>query len=424
VREAVQKQLENDRAVEASAIVGGERAARNEQELHAALRAHAAVLKPPVFAPRRDGIFQSFFIGGFECATHRRRDGRRVDLLAGTQHDVTAAADYRSLADHGIRTVRDGLRWHLIEKSPGRYDWSSFLPMLRAARDTRTQVIWDLAHWGWPDELDIWSPEFIDRFGRFSDAVAKIVKDETDTVPFYVPINEISFWSWAGGSLGFISPLAQGRGDELKGILVQAAIAGIEAVRSIDPRARIVSAEPAIQVISRSHEWQDVNAARQYTLAQFEALDFLSGRARPELGGRPDYVDILGVNYYLHNQWIDGDLPVSVDHPKYRPFRVLLADVYERFRRPIFVAETGIEGDLRQAWLRIIGCEVAAAQHRGVLVEGVCIYPVTDYPGWEDERVCPTGLLGYVGSDGSRSVYPPVARELAIQQPSAGLSHD
>jgi len=36
--------------------------------------------------------------------------------------------------------------------------------------------------------------------------------------------------------------------------------------------------------------------------------------ARPELGGRPDYVDIVGVNYYLHNQWLDGDLPVAVDH--------------------------------------------------------------------------------------------------------------
>ena len=65
------------------------------------------------------------------------------------------------LAEHGIRTVRDGLRWHLIETAPGRYDWSSFLPMLRAARDTGTQVIWDLAHYGWPDDLDIWSPAFV-----------------------------------------------------------------------------------------------------------------------------------------------------------------------------------------------------------------------------------------------------------------------
>jgi hypothetical protein len=108
--------------------------------------------------------------------------------------------------------------------------------VLRGARETGTQVIWDLAHWGWPDDLDIWTPAFIDRFARFAEAAAKVVRDETDALPFYVPVNEI--WSWAGGSLGFISPLARDRGNELKAILVQAAIAAIEAVRRVEPRGR------------------------------------------------------------------------------------------------------------------------------------------------------------------------------------------
>lgn len=414
--EQLAEEAENDRAVEVSAVVGGERAAQNERMLHEALKARAASLGPPLFTLESPGPFRSFFIGGFECATHRRRDGRRLDLIASTQHDANVAADYQALAAHGIRTVRDGLRWHLIERSPGQYDWSSFLPMLQAARATGTQVIWDLAHWGWPDDLDIWSPAFIDRFGEFARAVAQVVKNETDAVPFYVPVNEISFWSWAGGSLGFISPLAQGRGNELKVILARAAIAAIEAVRSVDPHCRIVSAEPAIHVIPRSDDWQDVHAARHYTLAQFEALDFLTGRLRPELGGQHDYVDIVGVNYYLHNQWVDGDLPVSVEHSQYRPLRDLLADVHERYQRPLFVAETGIEGDLRADWLRVLGFEVEAARHAGVPIEGICVYPITDYPGWEDDRHCATGLLGYAGPDGLRPVHQPLARELSIQQ--------
>jgi hypothetical protein len=137
---------DNDRAVEASAIVGGERALQNERKLHQAIRAHAAALSPPSFAHVRPSLFQSFFIGGFECATHYRRDRRRLDLTAATRHDLNAEADYRMLAEHGIRTVRDGLRWHLIETSPGYYGWSSFLLMLRAVRETGTQVIWDIAH--------------------------------------------------------------------------------------------------------------------------------------------------------------------------------------------------------------------------------------------------------------------------------------
>src|SRR5215212_6039066 len=406
--------MENTRAVEVSAVVGGDRARANERWLHAALARRADSLSPPKFS--KSDLFQSFFLGGFECSSHRRRDGRRLDLLASTHHDMNAETDYRALAHHGIRTARDGLRWPLIEKVPGQYDWSSFLPMLHAARRTGTQVIWDLLHWGWPDDLDIWSPAFVTRFGRFAKAAAEVVRDEMETVPFYVPVNEISFWAWAGGSLGYINPLAEARGDELKGILVQAAIAGIESVRSIDAGARIVHAEPAIKVIPRSDHWRDEQAARQYTLAQFEALDFLSGRARPELGGRPDYVDIIGVNYYLHNQWVDGDLPIAVDHAGYRPLSQLLGDVHHRYQRPIFLAETGIEAEVRTAWFRIVGHEVAKAREAGVPVEGICVYPVTDYPGWDDDRHCPTGLLGYVRTDGSRPVFEPLADEIAIQQ--------
>ena len=61
------------------------------------------------------------------------------------------------MAELDLRTVRDGLRWHLIETPPGHYDWSSFLPMLRAATAAGVQVIWDLCHYGWPDDIDIWS---------------------------------------------------------------------------------------------------------------------------------------------------------------------------------------------------------------------------------------------------------------------------
>src|SRR5690606_1312019 len=113
-------------------------------------------------------LLESFLMGGFECSSHRRNDGQRLDLLAATGHDRWARSDYRRLSEAGMRTVRDGLRWHLIETRPGHYDWSSFVPMLRAAREGQMQVIWDLCHYGFPDDLDIWRPAFVERFARFA----------------------------------------------------------------------------------------------------------------------------------------------------------------------------------------------------------------------------------------------------------------
>ena len=82
-------------------------------------------------------LFDAFFLAGFECSTQRRADGRRLDLLEGTGHFRHAASDYETMSRHGMRTVRDGVRWHLIEAHPGRYELSSFLPMLEAAQATR-----------------------------------------------------------------------------------------------------------------------------------------------------------------------------------------------------------------------------------------------------------------------------------------------
>ncbi len=147
---------------------------------------------------QKSTIFRSFIQGGFECSTKRRKDGKRLDLLNSTGHDILAQEDYISLKAHGIHTVRDGLRWHLIETRSGYYDWSSFLPMLQAAINNNIQVIWDLCHYGWPDDIDIWKPEFVVRFANFAAAVARLIKSETDEIQFYSPINEISFWSWAG----------------------------------------------------------------------------------------------------------------------------------------------------------------------------------------------------------------------------------
>lgn len=376
-----------------------------------------------VLAERRPApppaTFKSYWQGGFECSTHRLRNGRRLDIIQSSHHDVHVEADYRQLADLGILTVRDGFRWHLIEASPGVWDWSSIDPMLQAARRTGTQVVWDLLHYGWPDDIDIWRPEFVTRFARFAKAAAQRVRDSSDAVPFYCPINEVSFSAWAGGDAGYLNPFAKGRGYELKVQLVRASIAAMHAIREVDPRARFVHADPAINVVTdpgRPHEFWAAEGHRQ---AQYQAWDMIAGLAWPQLGGSPDLLDIVGVNYYFNNQWIHGGATIDVGHPQYRPLHRLLMEIHGRYGRPILLAETGIEFDRRAAWLAYVAGELELARAKGVPMEGLCLYPVLNHFGWDDDRPCQNGLLELEWSEGRRGVYAPLARELALAQARA-----
>jgi hypothetical protein len=364
------------------------------------------------------GLFDSFILGGFECSTHRRRDGRRLDVVAATRHDELAARDYQLLQRHGIRTARDGFRWHLIEASPGRLDFSSALGMLRAARDTRMQVVWDLWHYGWPDHLDIFSAAFVDAFVVYAREAAKHLSDHAEA-PLVCPINEISFFSWAGGEGGIFNPFAKHRGDEMKRQLVRASVQAIDAMRAVNPRIRICQIDPIINVVPRSASEEDRRNAEAYRLSQFEAWDLILGRVEPGLGGRDDLIDAIGVNYYIHNQFVWGAGMIVPSDPRYRHVSEMLQETHARYRRPIFVAETGIEDETRPAWLRYMCREVFVALAAGVPVEGVCLYPIANHPGWDDDRHCHNGLFDYPDADGVRAVFEPLAAEVARQLANA-----
>ncbi|MDY0885152.1 beta-glucosidase [Dongia soli] len=366
-------------------------------------------------------MFESYFMAGFECSTQRRRDDRRLDMVSATAHDRLAALDYRAVSRLGLHTVRDGVRWHLIETVPGLYDWSSFLPMLKASAEVGVQVIWDLCHYGLPDWLDIWSPAFVEHFARFAAAVAGLVHAETGSRPVYCPINEISFWSWAGGEVGYIHPCVEGKGADLKRQLVRAAIAAMGAIRAVDNRARFLLAEPLIHISAPAQPRQNQMEAEVHRLSQFEAFDLLSGRLEPELGGNASYLDILGLNFYPHNQWYFGGATIPFGHPDYRPFRELLVEVQARYQRPALIAETGSEGTARPSWLHYVCAEARAARDAGVQLLGICLYPILDYPGWDNDRRCQAGLLGEADITGQRKIYAALLEELRWQQQKEAL---
>lgn len=361
-------------------------------------------------------LFPSFFIGGFECSTHRLRDGRRLDLISATQHDRFADEDYRRLRQSGILTARDGFRWHLIEATPGKYDFSSAIPMIRAARENGVKVIWDLLHFGWPDHVDVLAPDFVERFTNFVREVGRVLESEGEDAPYIAPVNEPSFLSWAGGHAGFFNPFMHEHGNDLKWQFVRAAIAATKAMREIHPQTRVFHIDPMINLVADLSRPEDRVNAERYRQYSFDFWDMICGRLNPILGGQPEYLDVIGVNYYSDNQRIFNGATLELSNPQYIPLHCLLDEVWERYKRPLFIAETGTEDEARPSWLRYIGQESRAARAAGVGLEGVCLYPILNHPGWDDDRHCYNGLWDYAQENGQREAYAPLARELEHQQ--------
>jgi len=347
-------------------------------------------------------LFPSFFAGGFECSTPLNFDRVRLDELERTGHDAHFRDDYRRLRSCGIRTARDGVRWNRIDNK-GQLDFSSVLPYLEAAEAEDMTVIWDLFHYGYPEDLDPFREPFIERFAAYCHAFARLLAKRGYGRPdhgpqryrFYTPVNEISFFAWAGAEVGVFAPFQIGAGSQLKRKLAEAAIAGIDAIREADPYARIVNCDPMVHVTApHDAPWLQTEADYFNTHFVTEAWDMLAGRVCPELGGSPRHLDIVGVNYYGVNQWEHQrhDSVLSESDPRRVPFSTLLIDLHERYRRPLFVSETASIGDDRADWLVRIVSECRSAMNAGVDLHGVCIYPVLGMTDWHTGEYRQMGL--------------------------------
>jgi len=374
-------------------------------------------------------LFRSFWIAGFESATHLSDCSERLDMIAATQHDQQVDADYARLPPLGFRTVRDTMRWHLIESRPGRFDFSSVAPFVEAARAHDIQVIWDLLHYGTPCGVEIFAQDFPARFAGFAHAAAAWLRQQTDDVPAFTPINELSFFSWAAGEVGWFYPHVRSRGVEFKRQLVRAWVAAVDAIRAVDRRARMVSVEPLIHnVPPLGMEDVDGRAAAQRA-SQWEVWDMIAGDRDEDLGGRPDLLDVVGVNFYHDNQWeVPGGEKIAWHlqprDPRWVPFHRLLEEAWHRYRRPIFIGETSHVGAGRAEWLRELTGEVCLALRRGVPLEGICLYPIIDRFDWDDPGHWHNSGLWDLARDGDgtlrRVLCDPYAAELARCQARVG----
>lgn len=326
-------------------------------------------------------------MGGYECADHINRKGERVNLLFETLHHEKIREDYALAYDLEIKTVREGICWSNVEKEPYHYDFSEVITRIKAAKEFKIQQIWDICHFGYPLDLIPTHPGFVPRFVSLCQAFTRLYLELTDETLFIVPINEISFLSWHSGDVRGTVPFAINSGFDIKYHLCKAFIAACEAIKIISPACRILTVEPLIK-IHAAHS-KDAEIVERMNLDQFQAMDIISGSMCPELGGRPEYLDIIGLNYYFNNQWLHNSSTWTwpLENDPREKLSNLLEVVNRRYNRPMLLSETGHFDEHRGCWIKEITYECVKAMQIGVNLLGICIYPLIERPDWDNLNI-------------------------------------
>jgi beta-glucosidase/6-phospho-beta-glucosidase/beta-galactosidase len=345
------------------------------------------------------GIFPTFFLSGFECSTFDWKDVGRRDLCDETHHRAHADEDYRMLRGLGIAVAREGVPWPLVDRE-GSYDFSPIDEFLAAQRRHKILPIWDLCHYGYPDDLDPYGEEFPKRFAAYARATAEYVSVHQPHGPhFFTPMNEITFFGYMAGEWGWAAPWGKDRETRRRFTLAlcRADIAGVRAIREVLPEARIVHIDPLILVVPPRERADLADEAWRETYDDaFFAFDVIGGQRHPELGGGPEVLDIVGFNNYSFGQMEYREngphAALEPGDPRIRPLCDLIEAGWKRYNRPVIVAETsGLEGG-RPDWLNDVVNECLAAVNRGVDLHGICLFPAVDMPDWHTGKWLHNGI--------------------------------
>jgi hypothetical protein len=334
--------------------------------------------------------FESFWMAGFECTDKLNCFGDRVDFLSATGHLDKLEEDYKDVCQLDFKTVREGIRWSIVETSPFKYNWSDVEKILIAAKKHKIQVLWDICHFGFPTDLSPMHPTFAKRFAALCRAFVKFYRTlNPDETLIITPFNEVSFLAWLGGEVGGTSPFCIHYGIEVKYRIMRAFIEGVEAIKEEDANTRIMLTEPLVNMVPPLNATSEqVAFATKCNESQFEVFEILSGNMYPELRGKPEYVDIIGCNYYYNNQWLAGTtdfLPWvnGSGDPRWKPLSSLITGLYERYKRPLVMSETSHPKEDRPNWMKFIAEQCAIVLRQNIPLWGICWYPVIDRPDWD-----------------------------------------
>jgi dTDP-4-dehydrorhamnose reductase len=367
--------------------------------------------------------------GGVECTVNRVGE-EYFDQLERSGH-AARASDLDLFAGLGLRAMRYPVLWERTAPDGfERADWAWADARLARLRKLNVRPIVGLVHHGsGPRETSLVERSFADKLAAYACAVA----ERYPWVEDYTPVNEPLTTARFSGLYGHWYP--HGRDDQTfaRTFINQCrAIAlSMQAIRSINPRARLIQTEDLGKTYSTrtlAYQAEFENERRWLT------YDILCGHVRPthpmwaylcsvgidekELEwffNHPCPPDIIGVNYYLTSErFLDERLErypgcshggngrheyadveaVRVLAEGIAGVRVLLKEAWERYGLPLAVTETHL-GCTREEQLRWLteGWEAARSlRQTGVDVRAVTAWALLGSYDWNSLATCAKGF--------------------------------
>ena len=352
------------------------------------------------------------FIGAFESTFQPAFD---TDVAETTAHVARWREDIDLLRKCGVAELRYPIRWHRVEREPGCFDWRSTDEMLAYIRDSGLRLIVDLLH---HTSYPLWLGGFADpAFGPTFLRYVRAVAERYPWIAGYTLFNEPFTTFFLSGHEGIWEPHYRGLNGfvTVASNVMPALTAAGRLCRELLPDARHVHAEVC--------EHHTATASGGLTVAEYAndrrflltdlflghsiddrrpfVADMLAAGGEGLLALEPGRIDVLGLDYYAHNQWAWEASGIGTTCP---PAPLPLSDVigqyWERYGLPCILGETNIRGypSDRATWLKYTVGQCERARDAGVPVEGYCWFPFVDSCDWNsilcrcDSSIDPVGV--------------------------------
>ncbi len=343
-----------------------------------------------------------------------------VDELSWTGHRARWREDLALARQSGADAIRYGITWPELNPARGHYDWSWSDQVVGELERIGLEPVWDLIHFGTPSWLagGFLDPAYVEAVAEFCRAFAGRYRG---TVRKYTPLNEPYITTYFRAGWGIWPPHLRGTAGFVRFLhpVVDGLRASIRAIREAAPGAEIWlndgadAFHPALPELA--------GEARQRTVERYAALDILMGLARPgqetyewltragypaeSLRGEPVDIDVIGLDYYPDTEHelsraSDGTLVIS-RVPRPVGIAQTMRQYHERYRKPLFIAESSFEGsdEERAGWIDRNIDAIRTVRSEGVPCIGYTWWPLFDHVDWNTllqkltGHVCPAGLL-------------------------------